>query len=55
MVELSGIINNDFLTKSQETCKILVSFGFHCGQERQTSSMATVGGVDTCSHAALLM
>lgn len=50
MVELSGIINNDFLTKSRETCKILVSFGFHCGEEgeeRETRSLATVHGVDT--------
>lgn len=30
MVELSGIINTDFMSKCQGTCKILVSTGCYC-------------------------
>lgn len=30
MVELSGIINTDFMSKCQGTCKILVSAGCYC-------------------------
>lgn len=36
MVELSGIINNDFLSKCRGTCKILVSLKLTpCSKKRE--------------------